>query len=249
MSCAIAACGGVTPAPFEVDAGRPTGGRDGGGATPTREDDDPPPRDAGASPRDGSTSGSDAGDARAPAPPCTDAGRADVVLTARGAVETRPLVFPAAPTLPAFRAAATCPAGDVFTTDERPYVAVVVRNDTGAPVTLSAWAACDAKTDAFLAFYRGATTPTTPTARRECAVGTVVSNGYSLSVGDHTSPDAVPAGVDAGSATSYCPSLLRSRNVGLYLDACESAVVFVQSYYASNDPNHSLPTALRFRAD
>jgi len=243
--CVMAACA-VSPASESSYEDAPDGGRASGrdaasrGTSPREEET--PTRDPGPGPGPDL----DAGDAAPAVAACTDSGLADVSLRARGAVATRPLTFVGA--LPTFRPSSTCPAEDVFSTTARPYTALIVRNDSGAPASLSAWAVCGAGTDAFMAFYRRKAPPTTETERRECALGTVISNGYSAALGDHTSPDTHASTLDAG-ATSYCPGLLRSRNVGLFLEPCETAVLWVQPYYATDDTAHPPPSAVRFRLD
>jgi hypothetical protein len=100
-----------------------------------------------------------------------------------------------------------------------------------------------------MAFYRNRTSvPTTAAERRECATGTIMSNGFSLVTGtaakdykDHQSPDS--------NGAQFCPALKREENTGLFLRPCETVLVLLHSFYDEAARPGSLPTAVRFRLD
>ena len=197
-------------------------------------------------------------DAGGPPVVTTDAGRTDsgpggacdnkgvdLSLRAKGKVETKTLTFTKPDLLAPFNSVSACPiASSLSTVADRPFETVVVQNDTGSTASLSAWAVCDAKGDAFLSFYRGSDIPLSESARRECAIGTILSNGYSSTLGGpngdaHKSPES--------NGSSFCPSLLATNNVGLRLAPCEKAVVFIHPYA---DPATSPPpSALKIKVD
>ncbi len=173
---------------------------------------------------------------------CPDDLDVDVSLSTLGKVQTEALILSTGDQLPPFNSVSACPIqSDLSTEGDRPWDALVVQNNTGSAATLSAWAVCDSKGDAFLAFYRGSTIPSSESARRSCAVGTILSNGFSSTLGGdaNVSPDA--------NGSKFCPSLMAANNVGLHLAACEKAVVFIQPYRELTSSTGTPPTSLKFR--
>lgn len=203
---------------------------------------DPLPGHADASAREAGTR-VDAGaraDSGGGSAPCDGAG-VDLALTESAHVLARPLAFAGAPLAPPFVSPDTCPVSATVHDTVRPYVALVVQNASSGSATLSAWAVCDASGDAFLAFYRADAPPSTESERRACAVGTILSNGDSFTLGDHSSPDS--------NGSRYCPSLLAERNVGLRLARCEKAILVVQPWEDPESTTKTPPSAIKVRLD
>jgi hypothetical protein len=170
---------------------------------------------------------------------CSAAG-VDVVLRSGQTVEEA-LAFGADSMAAPFTAPDSCPIQANIYTTERAYRSFLVMNGGSSTLTLSAWAVCDANGDAFLSFYRRSDVPTSPSERRSCAVGTVLSNGTSFTLGDHASPE--------NSGSRFCPSLMKERNVGLQLAPCEKALVVVQLWEDAASTTKTPPSALKMKLD
>jgi hypothetical protein len=167
----------------------------------------------------------------------------DVLLGPIGSETARTLSFTGAPTNLRYFQGSTCPTQYVSTTTRRPYRALVVQNTTQQQVTLSTWAVCDAKTDAFIAAFKGTKIPASNAELKACTGQ--VANGASGS-GGNTSPEA--------NGSKYCPGLLRSKNAGITLGACEKIVVYVQPFWEltgvdGGAPIGTPPSAIRFRVE
>lgn len=113
----------------------------------------------------------------------------------------------------------TCLTSTLNSAAQQPGRYLVVQNNTGQPVVLSAWADCTGLTngDAFMTFYRRPTIPANDTERLGCA--NVVSEGSNAGYG---SPEA--------NGSIYCPGLTKANGGGITLAVCEKAVVHFQPY-------------------
>lgn len=155
---------------------------------------------------------------------CNTAG-VDVTLGAVGATTTVTSSFGTAPTMSRFTASGVCPA-TLDGANLQPGRYWVVQNTSSAPIVLSAWAVCTASgkdDDAFLTFYRRATTPATSAERQACTG--VVSEGAS-GAGGYGSPES---GVSA-----WCPGLTKANGGGIALAVCEKVVVHAQPWSNSS---------------
>ncbi len=166
----------------------------------------------------------------------------DVTLGAINNVTTLPTSFGVAPSYSRITTATTCPLA-VTTTNPQPTRSWVVQNTAGVPVVLSAWAVCtsDAGTgrqdDAFLAFYRRSTVPTSDADRQQCTG--FVGEGSSAT-GAYTSPES--------NGSVWCPGLTKANNAGISLGVCERVVVQTQPYSLTSTV-YSPPPTVRLRVE
>ena len=169
-----------------------------------------------------------------------DTSGVDVALGPVGTTSTVNVSFDATGLMPVWQdGGGSCQTVPFHPTDREPGRYVVVQNTAGVPVTLSAWADCSTITngDAFLTFYRRPTIPATDTERLGCAF--VVAEGIN-GQGGYASPES--------GGSLFCPGLTKANGGGLPLNACEKAVVHIQSY-SHMSTSFPPPSRLRVRAD
>jgi hypothetical protein len=145
----------------------------------------------------------------------------DVPLNTIGMVSSFPLSWATLPTSPRILISGQCPLS-LSASSIEPFQAFVVQNRTNQIATLESWAVCNpavpntSDEDAFLAFYRRSSIPTTVAERQACN-GNVSEGGTT-----YGSPES--------GGSRYCPGLTKANTGGMSLGICEKAVVYIQSY-------------------
>lgn len=163
-----------------------------------------------------------------------DQSNVNVILSDTATTTTLDNNFAAAPYLTRWANDSACPgvlAAPVVTKQPARYAVVVNTNPT--PITLSAWAVCDASGAAFLTMYKRSTPPPTDNERLAC-------EGFVAKGDPHLSPEA--------NSSVNCPGLTKANGGGLVLNTCEKAVVHIQTFDI-NSTTLSAPPSLKIKAD
>jgi hypothetical protein len=163
-----------------------------------------------------------------------DQSNVNVILSDTTTTTTLDTNFAAAPLLTRWAGDSACPgvlASPVVTKQPARYAVVVNTNPN--PVTLSAWAVCDASGAAFLTFYRRATPPPTDSERLAC-------EGFVAKGDPHLSSEA--------SGSVNCPGLTKANGGGIQLNTCEKAVVHIQTF-DNTSTTLSAPASIKIKAD